>query len=105
MLCETGSRTGRENIAHVGNVAALFQGVEYRYFSLLARDDPDGDSDSNIDSIEGLDPAILEEDSSSTHSDSDSESTDTTERPPQPSSSNTQTVTTAASTWKCTAAM
>ena len=98
----TGSRTDREKMAHVDDVAALFQGIEDEYFSVLARDDPDGDSDSDADSIEGLDPGIVEEDSSSTNSVSDSERTNTTERLPQPSGSNTQTATTAASACKCT---
>lgn len=84
----TGSCTDCEKMAHVD---AWFQGVEYIYISALARDDQDGDSDSNIDNIEGLDLTILEEDSSSTHS--DSEITDTTERPLQPSSCKTQTAT------------
>ena len=73
-----------------------FQGVEDECFSALARDDQNGDSDSNADSIESLDPAFLKEGGSSTHSDSDSESTDTTKHLPQPSSSDTQTATTAA---------
>ena len=94
----TGSRTDGEKMTRVDNVAALFQGVEDEYFNVLARDDQDEDSDSNADSIESLEPAILEEESSSTHSDWDSESTYTNELPPQPSSSNTQTAKTAAST-------
>ena len=84
------SRENDEKMAQVDHVAALFWGVEYEYFSALARYDQDGDSDSNIDSIESLDPAILEEDSCCTHSDSNSESTDSTECAPQPSSSNTR---------------
>ena len=71
-------------MAHVDDVVALFQGVEDEFFSVLARHDPDWDSDSAISSIEGLDPAIFEEDNSSTNSDSDAEGTDATERPSQP---------------------
>ena len=63
-------------MAHVVDVTALFQSIEYVYFGALAGDYVDEASYSNLDSIEDLGWIIHEEDSIFAHSHSECEGTD-----------------------------